>query len=142
MSPDNPASESPLQQAALALAQHYNAQPQLVSEQRDWHRTIALTADDCDDTVRLEIRGGQVTVLSNPTSCAPSAASPSAVPADVVIRGSQALLARILRLQQLPSEPYLFGELVIEGPEPDFLRLDYIVTTLAQMAAPAVEGRR
>lgn len=141
MRDENPSSQSPLCQAAHALAQHHNAQPQMVRDQRDWRRTIALCAEDCDDAVRLLIEDGQVAVIHDLGS--PSAGHSVADDSqpDVIIRGSQALLERILRLQQLPSEPYLFGELTVEGREPDFLRLDYIVTTLAQTIASAA-GRR
>lgn len=142
MSMENSSSQSPLCQAAHALAQRYHAQPQLVRDQQGWSRAIALCADDCDDAVCLQIDDGHVAAISNPALRDSARSAASSAPPDVVIRGSQALLQRILRLQQLPSEPYLFGEIIVEGPEPDFLRLDYIVTTLAQRSASPIEDRR
>lgn len=124
---DRPSSlSSPLSDAACELAAQYHAQPQLVADQRGWSRAISLCANDSADAVRLEITDGWVSAITPAAELEPSAA-----PAHVVIRGPQALLQRILHLRQPPSEPYLFGELTVEGPEPDFLRLDYIVTSLA-----------
>lgn len=127
---------SPLSQAACELAAQYHAQPQLVADQRGWSRAISLCADDSADAVRLEITDGWVTSIE-----AATASGESASPPHVVIRGPQALLQRILRLRQPPSEPYLFGELTVEGPEPDFLRLDYIVTSLALRQPGSREGQ-
>jgi hypothetical protein len=141
MSEQNRSSESPLGLAAGELAAHYHSQPQLVRDQQGWSRIIALIADDCSDAVRLEISDGYiVTIAAAPTSAADAETS-GVPPAHVAIRGPQSLLQRILRLQQSVSEPYLFGELTVEGPEPDFLRLDYIVTTLF-VAAQRAEARR
>lgn len=141
MSGQNQSPKSPLCQAAVELAAHYHGTPQLVRDQQGWSRVIALISDDCTDAVRLEISDGQIAAITA-TAARTEAAETSEVPAaNVVIRGPQSLLQRILRLQQPVSEPYLFGELTVEGPEPDFLRLDYIVTTLF-VAAQRAEDRR
>jgi hypothetical protein len=46
------------------------------------------------------------------------------------ISGDQQTLCDVLELRRDPNEPYLFGELVVRGPEADFLRLDYIASRL------------
>ncbi len=50
--------------------------------------------------------------------------------ADVTVRASCAILLDVLELRRSPNEPYLFGELTVQGPEAHFVRLDYIATTL------------
>ena len=134
MRDDARAAASPLQQAARTLVARYHGEPKLVSDQAGWSRIIALLADDTSDGVRLEITSGQVVSIDPPDR----PATPRVV--DLIVRGAQATLQRILQLQQLPNEPYLFGELTVEGPEADFLRLDYILTSL-HFAMPSEERR-
>lgn len=134
MREDNQAAASPLQRAAQTLVARYHGQPKLVSDQAGWSRIIALLADDTSDGVRLQITSGQVVSIDPPDR----PVTPPVV--DLIVRGAQATLQRILQLQQLPNEPYLFGELTVEGPEADFLRLDYILTSL-HFAMPSEERR-
>jgi hypothetical protein len=47
-----------------------------------------------------------------------------------VVSSDQRTLEEVLRLRLGPNEPYLFGELTVQGPEADFVRLDYIATEL------------
>jgi hypothetical protein len=54
----------------------------------------------------------------------------AAGPATLEISGELRTLCDVLELRRDPNEPYLFGELVVRGPEADFLRLDYIASKL------------
>jgi putative sterol carrier protein len=51
-------------------------------------------------------------------------------PATLVVSSDERTLCDVLRLQLSPNEPYLFGELTVQGPEADFVRLDYIAMEL------------
>ena len=129
-----------LAQAAGWLRDRYHRQTDLVTEQRGWNLRLALLASDAPHGATLQLVDGRIAAISgsdSPSDRAPS--PPPGPPCDVVIQGPLALLRDILLLRQAPSEPYLFGDLIVQGTEPDFLRLDYIVSTLAQrlLDAPA-----
>lgn len=131
-------SDADLQQAACWLADRYHQHPRLVDEQRDFCLRLALLPSDDKPGAWLHIRDGRICDIRGfsdgpGTSLATQAGAlaDAEPPVDVLIRGPQRLLCDIVRLRQSPSEPYLFGELVVSGCEPDFLRLDYIITTLA-----------
>ncbi len=49
---------------------------------------------------------------------------------DLVITSEKSVLLDILELRRDPNEPYMFGELTIQGPEDHFMRLDYVMTVL------------
>jgi hypothetical protein len=108
--------------AAAAFVSSYHAHPTLASQQQDWSLHIALCAADTGETVTFRVEQGRVTAVQ-------AGASPSAE-ATIVATADAAVLCDILYLRKSPNEPYLFGELLVSGPETDFLRLDYIVTTL------------
>lgn len=109
--------------AAVSFAELYHRSEALLRDNRGWSLTIALLATDSQDAVWLRVDDGQIAEVK-----------PVHAPADIVVRAECRVLRDILRLERLPNEPYLFGELVVEGPEPDFLRLDYILTSLAGAA--------
>lgn len=111
--------------AAVSFAELYHASDALLRDNRGWSLTIALLATDSQDAVWLRVDDGHLVEVKP---------IPSDTPAVIVVRAECAVLRDILRLERLPNEPYLFGELVVEGPEPDFLRLDYILTSLAGAA--------
>jgi putative sterol carrier protein len=105
-----------------AAAEHfvavYHARPPLVAEQAGWRCVIGLrTTEGHAVTVRVE--DGRITAVAV-----------EAEPADLVVTADADTLEDILRLRRSPNEPYLFGELTVQGPERDFLRLDYIATRL------------
>lgn len=108
--------------AARGFVAAYAARPALVADQQGWHCAIALVADDTQAAVRVDIADGRVTSVG-----------PDQGVADVTVRASQAVLLDVLELRRSPNEPYLFGELTVQGPEAHFLRLDYIATTLCPL---------
>src|SRR5436190_1294637 len=110
---------SPLEQALGCFLRAYQAQPQLVAEQRGWSPVIALAATDTGARVAVALADGRV---AGPVDM--GAAS------TLEISGEQQILCDVLELRRDPNEPYLFGELVVRGPEADFLRLDYIASRL------------
>lgn len=113
--------------AAAAFVRSYHAHPKLASEQQDWNLSIALCAADTAESVTFQVEHGRVTAVhSTPTTITPP------LDATIVATAEAAVLCDILYLRKSPNEPYLFGELIVSGPEADFLRLDYIVTTLCR----------
>jgi hypothetical protein len=48
----------------------------------------------------------------------------------LVVSSDERTLCDVLDLRISPNEPYLFGELTVQGPEADFVRLDYIATEI------------
>lgn len=118
---------SQLAQAASAFVASYHAHPTLASQQQDWSLRIALCAADTAESVTFQVEQGRVTAVhSAPASIIPP------VDATIVATADVAVLCDILYLRKSPNEPYLFGDLIVSGPEADFLRLDYIVTTLCR----------
>jgi hypothetical protein len=109
---------SPLAQSLSRFAAAYHARPELVAEQRGWSPTIALVAADTGAAARARLEDGRIVALDDGDT------------GDVVIRADERTLREVLELRQSPNEPYVFGELVVEGPEADFMRLDYIATVL------------
>ena len=108
-----------LTRAAHRFRDAYHARLDLVSEQADWTRTIALVASDTGDSVAVQIDAGRV------VACVEQSAT-----GDVVITADARTLCDILELRQGPNEPYLFGDLVVRGPAADFVRLDYLASRL------------
>lgn len=111
---------SALIEALRGFAAAYEARPALVAEQRGWNVTIALAAADTGATARVRLDDGRVAAVDGEAARA----------GDVVIRADEKVLRDVLALRRSPNEPYLFGELIVEGPEADFLRLDYVATVL------------
>ena len=109
---------NPLEQALGCFLRAYQAQPDLVAEQRGWSPVIALAATDTGARVAVALADGRV------------AGTGAGAPATLEISGEQQILCDVLELRRDPNEPYLFGELVVRGPEADFLRLDYIASRL------------
>jgi hypothetical protein len=110
---------------ATSFVRRYHACEALVHEQKGWDLTIALIATDTGEAALLRVCDGQVVEL-RPLQTPDGSASPC----DIVVSAEREILGDILQLRRLPNEPYLFGELTVRGPEPDFLRLDYIVSSL------------
>ncbi|MBS1153699.1 MAG: hypothetical protein H6Q89_5397 [Myxococcaceae bacterium] len=108
-----------LMRAAHRFRDAYHARADLVSEQGDWSRTIALVAMDTGDAVAVRIAAGRIVECLDRSTTG-----------DVVITADAKTLCDILELRQSPNAPYLFGDLVVRGPEADFLRLDYLATRL------------
>jgi len=104
-----------LLQSLMGFAVEYHAHPALVAEQRGWSRTIALHAGDTGETAGARVDDGRIVELYH-----------DARESDVTIHSDAATLRDILELKRSANEPYLFGELTVQGSEADFLRLDYI----------------
>ena len=97
----------------------YEARPELVEEQRGWSPVIALAASDAAARVVVSLEDGRVARLDG-----------TPAPATLQITGGLDTLCDVLMLKRDPNEPYLFGELSVQGAEADFVRLDYIVSRL------------
>jgi len=109
---------SDLQAALSVFLDAYLARPELVSRQRGWSPTIALRATDTPSVVTVRFVDGRPQVErveESPT---------------LVVSSDERMLCDVLRLVRSPNEPYLFGELTVQGREADFVRLDYIATEL------------
>jgi len=113
---------SHLLSAATRFVDVYHANHNLVAQQRGWTLAIGLVASDSGATVLVQMDDGHVTQLREENSTA-----------DMVITADQNTLCDILEFRRSPNEPYIFGELTVRGPEADFLRLDYIATTLCPL---------
>ena len=109
---------SALEQALGCFLRAYQADAQLVAEQRGWSPVIALQATDTGARAAVALADGRVVTTDAGTT------------ATLEISGDQQILCDVLELRRDPNEPYLFGELVVRGPEADFLRLDYIASRL------------
>ena len=105
-----------------AAAEHfvaaYHARAPLVAEQAGWRCVIGLRTTD-GHAVTVSVDDGRITGVAA-----------EAGPADLVVTADADTLEDILHLRRSPNEPYLFGELTVQGPERDFVRLDYIATRL------------
>ena len=117
---------------AMDFVTRYNACTSLVDEQSGWDLILALCATDTGENVFLQVANGKVVEMKTERPpCFPvSADETSPLPGQVIICAEARLLDDILHLRQPPNEPYLFGDLIVKGAEPDFLRLDYIVMSL------------
>ncbi|MFO0578012.1 MAG: SCP2 sterol-binding domain-containing protein [Polyangia bacterium] len=108
----------------------YRARPQLVAEQGDWSPRILLrtphyggSVEDGGQAVAVQLAHGQVAGVEP---------QPQRLEADVTVTAELGVLLDVLELRTSPNEPYLFGELTVDGPEADFLRLDYLVSRLCR----------
>lgn len=106
-------------EAARRFAAAYHRRADLVEEGRGWSPTIALCATDSGEAVAVRVVDGRVVAVVV-----------GQADGDVVVRGDADLLCDILLLRRGASAPYLFGELLVSGPEADFMRLDYLVEAL------------
>ncbi len=110
-----------LNQALRNFVAIYHATKNLVAEQADWQCAIKLLATDSQEIVTLRLVNGQVVEIGD-----------DLVSEDLLVKAEATTLLDILEFRRDPNEPYLFGELTIEGAEAHFLRLDYVVTQLCQ----------
>lgn len=110
--------QADLDEALAVFLDAYRARPVLVAQQAGWSPTIALRATDTGAGAGVRFTDGRAAPLEG-------AAAPT-----LVVSADQRTLEGVLRLRLGPNEPYLFGELTVQGPEADFVRLDYIATEL------------
>jgi hypothetical protein len=114
--------QADLDEALCVFLDAYRARPALVAQQAGWSPTIALRATDTGMGASVRFADGR-----------PQAPGHADGPATLVVSSDQRTLEEVLRLRLGPSEPYLFGELTVQGPEADFVRLDYIATELCPL---------
>lgn len=110
-----------LNQALYNFVAVYHATENLVFEQEDWQCAIKLLATDSQETLTLRLVNGRVIEIGHDLD-----------QEDLLVKAEEATLLDILEFRRDPNEPYLFGELTIQGAEAHFLRLDYVVTQLCQ----------
>lgn len=110
-----------LNQALYNFVAIYHATENLVLEQEDWQCAIKLFATDSQETLTLRLVNGRVIEIDH-----------NFIQEDLLVKAEEATLLDILEFRRDPNEPYLFGELTIQGAEAHFLRLDYVVTQLCQ----------
>jgi putative sterol carrier protein len=97
----------------------YHANPALVADQAGWHCSILLATPDGGERIGLRLADGRVTSIGDHDQRP-----------DLIVTAPNAVLLEILELRRDPSEPYMFGELTVQGEERHFMRLDYVVTSL------------
>jgi putative sterol carrier protein len=110
-----------LNQALHNFVAIYHATEKLVAEQADWQCAIQLLATDTQEMLTLRLVNGRVVEIGHDLA-----------QADLLVKAEMTTLLDILEFRRDPNEPYLFGELTIQGAEAHFLRLDYVVTQLCQ----------
>ena len=110
---------SALATALRSFVSRYHSDPELLGEQAGWTCTITLRATDSGEAVTVQVEDGRIV-------------SSREQPGDhqVLIAADAATLCDILELRRSPNEPYIFGELTVQGPQKDFMRLDYIAERL------------
>jgi putative sterol carrier protein len=109
--------------AAQAFVAIYHADDRLCADQADWDCVVRLQATDATEQVSLDIRLGRVHDVTTADATA-----------QLVVTARLSILLDVLHLRLNPSEPYIFGELVVAGDEADFMRVDYIASTLCASA--------
>ncbi len=105
--------------AATGFISAYHARADLVADHQDWSLMIVIVATDSGETLSLQVEQGRIVALHE-----------HALPGTLVITSDSTTLREILEFRLNPNEPYVFGDLTVQGAEADFLRLDYIVTVL------------
>jgi len=88
---------------------------------------VRLAAADAAEAVTLTVESGRVTgILEGRQDEAQGDGERNAL----TVTAARAILLDILALRLNPNQPYVFGELTVRGDEADFLRVDYIASTL------------
>jgi hypothetical protein len=114
--------QAQLDDARAVFLDAYQARPTLVAQQAGWSVTIALRATDTGAAAAVRFEDGR-----------PQPLTQSADGPDLVVSADQRTLEAVLRLRLDPNEPYLFGELTVQGAEADFVRLDYIASQMCPL---------
>lgn len=113
-----------LRRATERFLAAYHASPQLLVDHADWSVNILLRTSvegASSDAVGIAVERGRGFLLDEP---------PDRSAADIAVTAELPILLAILDRRMSPNEPYLFGELLVDGREADFLRLDYLVSSL------------
>ena len=112
-----------LMAAAGEFVAIYHADAKLCADQAVWECIVRLQASDAPQRVTIAIRNGRVHALSAGTDSA-----------DLVVTAPLQILLDILQLRLNPNQPYIFGELTVTGQEADFMRVDFVASTLCAHA--------
>jgi hypothetical protein len=112
--------------AARAFARRYEGHASLARDLEGWSCRVKLLASDAREAVTLTVDDGRVTGI---TGDAPGTTGGEGE-AELTVTAERAILLDILALRLNPNQPYVFGELTVSGDEADFLRVDYIASTL------------
>lgn len=112
---------SVLREPLVRFRDMYHGNESLMSEQEGWDCSIILQPEDIDERIGLRFVDGRVVEIHDSTA---------GDSADLVVRAESQIILDILELKLDPSEPYMFGELTVEGEERHFTRLDYLVTVM------------
>jgi hypothetical protein len=99
----------------------YRARPALVAQQAGWSPTIALRATDTGASARVRFADGRPQ---------PDA---DAGPPTLVVSSDQRTLEEVLRLRLGPERAVPLRRADVQGPEADFVRLDYIASELCPL---------
>ncbi len=113
----------PLMAAAEEFVAIYHADAKLCADQADWECVVRLQASDAPQRVTIAVRNGRVRALSAGTDTA-----------NLIVTAPLQILLDILQLRLNPNQPYIFGELTVAGQEADFMRVDYVASTLCAHA--------
>jgi len=109
---------SPLEGPLARFIDLYHRNGRLVADLAGWNCRIRLATDDPPAAIDLTVADGRAFLGGRGDGI------------DLTVRAPTGVLLDILELRRDPNEPYLFGELTVEGPEGHFMRLDYMVSTL------------
>ena len=113
----------PVMAAAQEFVAIYHADAKLCADQADWECVVRLQASDAPTRVTIAVSNGRVGALSAGTGAA-----------DLIVTAPLQILLDILQLRLNPNQPYIFGELTVEGQEADFMRVDFVASTLCARA--------
>jgi putative sterol carrier protein len=97
------------------FAAQCSANERLRAMNRDWFRTVAIQPRDGAEAVWVRYEGGPVRVLD----------APEGEP-DLVVEAPAAILTAVFTGVMPPTEPYLAGDLTVQGSQDDVMRLDII----------------
>ena len=109
--------------AAEEFVAIYHADAKLCADQADWECVVRLQASDAPQRVTIAVRNGRVRALSAGTDTA-----------NLIVTAPLQILLDILQLRLNPNQPYIFGELTVSGQEADFMRVDFVASTLCARA--------
>ena len=105
--------------AAEEFVAIYHADAKLCADQADWECVVRLQASDAPQRVTIAVRNGQGPCVIGGTETA-----------NLIVTAPLQILLDILQLRLNPNQPYIFGELTVAGQEADFMRVDYVASTL------------
>lgn len=113
------ASVDEVRDSLTSFANSCNENERLRVMNKDWNRTIEVTAVDHAASFTIVTANGDVTVVDG---------QPPA--ADMVVAADSEILTQVFYGEVSPNEPYNAGTLRVNGVEQDVLHLDFITAML------------